>query len=92
MLSLAGLADTVDNLSASLVDCRAVTQHPLVTYRQRHALTQGQLAKRVGVALNTVWRWEHGYRQPRSHALKRLSAITQIPAEEFVAFALREAA
>ena len=25
-------------------------------------LTQGELGKRLGVALNTVWRWEYGHR------------------------------
>ena len=25
-------------------------------------LTQGELGKRLGVALNTIWRWEHEHR------------------------------
>lgn len=36
----------------------------LRTWRERHRLTQGQLAELLGVQLNTVSRWEIGKRSP----------------------------
>ena len=35
-----------------------MTGKELTAIRTRLGLTQGELGKRLGVALNTVWRWE----------------------------------
>ena len=39
-----------------------MTGKELREIRTRLGLTQGELGKRLGVALNTVWRWEYGHR------------------------------
>lgn len=55
--------------------------HPLKAYRSREKLTQGQLAKLLGVERETVGRWETG-RNPDSKLLPRIAARTGIPAKE----------
>ena len=39
-------------------------------------LTQGQLAKKLGVSLNSVSRWELGLRQPTYEDLLAIAAAT----------------
>ncbi len=48
--------------------------------RQRLGLTQGQLAERFGVALNTVSRWENGTSTPEGAGTIRL-ALRQLEQE-----------
>jgi transcriptional regulator with XRE-family HTH domain len=58
---------------------------PLRRWRRKQQLTQGQLAKRCGVNLQTVARWEKaeekGGRKPTGDALLCLMRETKIPAE-----------
>lgn len=48
--------------------------------REQLGLTQGQLAKRFGVALNTVSRWENKTSQPEGEGMIRL-ALKQLEQE-----------
>lgn len=43
--------------------------------RKQHGLSQGALAKLVGVGLNTVWLWEQGRTKPRA---KQEAALTEL--------------
>jgi transcriptional regulator with XRE-family HTH domain len=59
---------------------------PLRRWRRKHGLTQGELAKRCGVNLQTVARWEKAEqkgagRKPTGEALLCLMRETKIPAE-----------
>ena len=40
-----------------------VTGKELQAIRTRLGLTQGELGRRLGVTLTTVWRWEHSQRR-----------------------------
>lgn len=55
---------------------------PLLIKRLRGKRTQQQFGKLVGVALNTVWRWEEGRVEPASEHHRRLSEIAE--AERFL--------
>lgn len=46
--------------------------HPIAKYRRARGLTQGDLAARVGVSLNTVQTWERGA-APRARYLPKLA-------------------
>jgi transcriptional regulator with XRE-family HTH domain len=56
----------------------------LRTYRERHCLTLYQLGKQLGVAGNTVWRWEAGNRKPSVDAAIRIAAKTGIPLADLI--------
>jgi DNA-binding XRE family transcriptional regulator len=56
--------------------------HPLRAYRSRHALTQTELAGSLGVARETLARWETGASKPGRVALPTIEAKTGIPAKE----------
>jgi DNA-binding transcriptional regulator YiaG len=43
--------------------------------REKLGLTQGELAKLLGVALNTVSRWEIGTRTPHPVVLKAIQTV-----------------
>jgi transcriptional regulator with XRE-family HTH domain len=49
--------------------------------REALGLTQGQLAEKLGVALNTVSRWENGASQPESFEMLDL-ALRQLEFEQ----------
>ena len=49
--------------------------------RQQLGFTQGQLAQRLGVALNTVSRWENGTSKPEGEGMIRL-ALRQLEQED----------
>ena len=44
-------------------------------FREKSKLTQSELAKCIGVQTQTIWRWEHGEREPSLDVVKRLSEI-----------------
>lgn len=52
--------------------------------RDRLLLTQAELAEQVGVATNTVARWESGDRQPDRRNLRRLSEVFGLPLKQVV--------
>lgn len=56
--------------------------HPLKAYRSRQKLTQRGLAALLGVARETVGRWETGDRKTDRNLLTAISAKTGIPAKE----------
>ena len=43
----------------------------LKTFRERARLTQSELADAAGVQTQTVWRWEHGEREPSLSLIKK---------------------
>lgn len=47
---------------------RTPAEH-LVALRAKHKLTQLQVAQHVGVAKNTVWKWEAGQEPARKHRI-----------------------
>jgi transcriptional regulator with XRE-family HTH domain len=48
--------------------------HPIARYRRALGLTQSQLAKELGVAMQSVQTWEKGT-QPHPRNLKRLAEV-----------------
>jgi DNA-binding transcriptional regulator YiaG len=48
----------------------SVTGQDIKREREKLGLTQGQFAAVLGVAENTVWRWEAGERHPHPIVLK----------------------
>lgn len=48
----------------------------LVDWRRKHGLTQADVAKRLGVILVTVSRWECGTRTPASKFQKAIHTMT----------------
>lgn len=59
--------------------------HPLRKYRRQEELTQGDLAKRLGVTRETIWRWESGHRFPKRRLWPLIQEVTGITPEELVA-------
>lgn len=51
------------------------TANKIKEYRKKHGLTQEKLAQILGVAHNTVARWEAGDREPRGLYAKRLQEV-----------------
>ncbi len=47
----------------------------LAEYRKSTHLTQVQLAERIGVSVDTIIRWERGYREPKTSQLLKLAEI-----------------
>lgn len=46
--------------------------------RKKHNLSQGSLAKLLGVGLNTVWLWEQGRTRPRAKQQEGLEEIANL--------------
>lgn len=71
--------------------------HPLTEFRNNHQpkLSQGDLASMLGVARETVTRWESGTRKIDEKILPVVAARTKIPKRELrpdLADVMREAA
>lgn len=49
-------------------------------------LTQAELARRVGVTVDAISKWEHARRAPRATKLARLADALELPAEELVRY------
>ena len=45
--------------------------------RQQHEWSQADLAERLGVARNTVDRWEHGHHRPRGAGARNLVGLLE---------------
>jgi transcriptional regulator with XRE-family HTH domain len=58
--------------------------HPLAKYRASRHITQEALASELGVAAQTVWRWENGSRTPRPRDAMRISEHTGIPVGDLI--------
>ena len=54
----------------------------LLRARMEHGFSQPDLAKRLGVSLKQVWRWENGLAQPRPYCRRLLSRLLQKTAVE----------
>ena len=59
-----------------------MTPDDLRAYRERHNLSQAELAGRLGVATTTVSRWESGYGRPPPYLTAALSEWTPTEAKE----------
>ena len=59
-------------------------QHPIQAYRERNNLTLEAMGDLVGVSGVTILRWEKRQRTPRGEHLRRLCAVTAIPAADLV--------
>lgn len=44
-------------------------------FRVKAGLTQPELANAIGVQAQTVWRWEHGEREPSLDVIKKLCGV-----------------
>ena len=47
----------------------------LIYLRNKAKITQVDLAKKIGVSPQTVWRWEHGEREPSIEIIKKLCKV-----------------
>lgn len=56
----------------------------LCDYRKRQGLTQGDVAKMLGVSLVAVWAWETGRAVPGVRRLKDVAAVYGCPVEELL--------
>ena len=56
-----------------------LAHHPLRVYRDRYGLTQGALAKSLGVSSITISRWETGARKIDDELLALVAQKTGIP-------------
>lgn len=52
--------------------------------RERAGLTQGDVARAVDVALNTIWKWESGKRPPCSYSVVRLCDLLGVDADSLL--------
>lgn len=52
--------------------------------RENHALTQKDLAEKVGLTLHTYQRFEYGYQEPRMSTLIALADFYDISLDELV--------
>jgi DNA-binding transcriptional regulator YiaG len=62
----------------------ALVDHPLKRWRQKHRVTQAELARQCGMRQGTLARYEAGSRVPRGAALIRLMEATGLPAEALI--------
>ena len=56
----------------------------LRTFRQRKRLTQGELAKIIGVTRQTIAKWENNERVPDALMAKKLAKELRITADELL--------
>lgn len=61
-------------------------EHPLIKFQNRHGLTQGQLADRLGMGQPAVSRLCAGKRRPRLDTILRIHEATGISLDEWVAW------
>lgn len=56
------------------------TAHPLVTYRERHGLSQAALGQKLDPPVTdmTVWRWENRIAIPRPPYLQQIEKLAGI--------------
>ncbi len=58
-----------------------MSDNPIRALREKRRWTQAELAERVMVARETVWRWEHG-RRPQRWAVRLLAAAFRLDARK----------
>jgi transcriptional regulator with XRE-family HTH domain len=54
---------------------------PMRRWRKSQNVTQTELARRVGVYVSTIAKWEQQFSRPRGQALERLVAVTGLSLE-----------
>jgi len=59
------------------------------TLRQRHGLSQEELAERSGLSLRTIQRIENGETEPRGDSLKRVSAALDVTPNDIMEWAMQ---
>ncbi|WP_414631927.1 helix-turn-helix domain-containing protein [Aminobacterium sp. UBA5514] len=52
--------------------------------REKKGLTQGQLAEKAGLSLNTIWNFENGKREPRMSDLLKFAEIFNCTIDELI--------
>ena len=57
------------------------TNHPLRIYREANGISAAELAARIGVQRNTIWRWENWQQAVSPDLWARVSKETGIPVE-----------
>lgn len=57
---------------------------PLARLREKHGLTQNDLAELIGVPQNTIARWESGTVTPREKSLEKLAKVLECKPEDIV--------
>ncbi|MBV7541947.1 helix-turn-helix transcriptional regulator [Acidovorax sp. sic0104] len=67
-----------DDEAAAAKPMRSVSAQTLVTKRQALGLTQAQVASLVGVSSQTVYKWETGTVQPRSHQVQQIRQLLKL--------------
>jgi transcriptional regulator with XRE-family HTH domain len=67
-----------------MVRLAAMPDTPLKRWRLKRGWTQGDLARRCEVEINTVARWERAERLPRGEQLDKLIDITRLPTDALV--------
>jgi transcriptional regulator with XRE-family HTH domain len=66
--------------------------HPIRAYRDREGISATALAKRLGVARNTIWRWESGRQQIVRELWNKIHSETGIPIDQLAGIRDGEAA
>lgn len=61
-------------------------RNPIRAYREREELSLDELASRIGVKRNTVWRWENG-RMPERRLWPAIEKATGITPSDLVRIA-----
>jgi putative transcriptional regulator len=64
-----------ETLKASLLRQKTTTRHLVRELRALMQLTQVQLAEALGVAYETINRWENGHMQPSPLALRQIRGV-----------------
>lgn len=54
----------------------------ILTIRGKFGLSQGDLARLLGVSVVSVWKWEHEKSNPGGKAKRGLNALKNMPEEE----------
>lgn len=66
--------------------------HPIRAYRDKERISASELARRLGVARNTIWRWESGRQQIVRELWNKIHTETGIPIEALAGIRDGEAA